>query len=108
MAERPTAYLKDAWAREPVLVAFFTTGVVGAHYNSALLCPPHGTKYAMMINQAAAYNQPVPLQDDGNMSHMPSHSQDLQGPRLEWLKKLRAPLVTWRRLPPLWPITYEK
>ncbi|XP_032727202.1 NADH dehydrogenase [ubiquinone] 1 alpha subcomplex subunit 3-like [Lontra canadensis] len=89
MAERPTAYLKDAWARELVLVAFFTTGAGGAaYYNSALLCLPHGTKYAMMINQVTAYNQPVPPQDDGNMPHMPSHPQDLQGPRLEWLKKL--------------------
>ncbi|EFB30118.1 hypothetical protein PANDA_017882, partial [Ailuropoda melanoleuca] len=46
------------------------------------------TKYATMINQATPYNYPVPLRDDGNMPDVPSRPQDLQGPSMEWLKKL--------------------
>ncbi|XP_008072060.1 NADH dehydrogenase [ubiquinone] 1 alpha subcomplex subunit 3 isoform X1 [Carlito syrichta] len=78
------AFLKDAWAKEPVLVVSFT--VAGL----AIILPPLSpyTKYAAMINKVTPYNYPVPLRDDGNMPDVPSHPQDPQGPSLEWLKKL--------------------
>ncbi|XP_076986942.1 NADH dehydrogenase [ubiquinone] 1 alpha subcomplex subunit 3 [Tamandua tetradactyla] len=84
MAARVAAFLKNAWAKEPVLVVSFTIGGL------ALIVPvlsPY-TKYASMINQATPYNYPVPLRDDGNMPDVPSHPQDPQGPSLEWLKNL--------------------
>ncbi|XP_035578698.1 NADH dehydrogenase [ubiquinone] 1 alpha subcomplex subunit 3-like [Zalophus californianus] len=81
---RLATFLKDAWAKEPVLVASFTIGGL------ALVLPTLSpfTKYATMINQATPYNYPVPLRDDGNMSNVPSHPQDPQGRSLEWLKNL--------------------
>ncbi|XP_040313838.1 NADH dehydrogenase [ubiquinone] 1 alpha subcomplex subunit 3 isoform X2 [Herpailurus yagouaroundi] len=84
MAGRLTAFLKDVWAKEPVLVASFT--IAGL----AIILPTISpfTKYATMINQATPYNYPVPLRDDGNMPDVPSHPQDPEGPSLEWLKKL--------------------
>ncbi|XP_008589646.1 PREDICTED: NADH dehydrogenase [ubiquinone] 1 alpha subcomplex subunit 3 [Galeopterus variegatus] len=84
MAARLAAFLKNAWAKEPVLVASFTIGTL------AIILPPLSpyTKYAIMINQVTPYNYPVPLRDDGNMPDVPSHPQDPQGPSLEWLKKL--------------------
>ncbi|KAM6223570.1 NADH dehydrogenase [ubiquinone] 1 alpha subcomplex subunit 3 [Rhynchocyon petersi] len=84
MASRIAAFLKNAWAKEPVLVVSFTIGGL------AIILPPLSpyTKYASMINQATPYSYPVPLRDDGNMPDVPSHPQDPQGPSLEWLKKL--------------------
>ena len=35
------------------------------------------------------------------------HAQHALVPSLDWLKKLWAPLVTWRRSPPLWTIKAE-
>uniref|UniRef100_A0A671E5I4 NADH dehydrogenase [ubiquinone] 1 alpha subcomplex subunit 3 n=1 Tax=Rhinolophus ferrumequinum TaxID=59479 RepID=A0A671E5I4_RHIFE len=54
-----------------------------------ILPPPVSpfTKYPTTINQVTPYNYPVPVQDDGNMADMLSHSQDPRGPSLEWLKK---------------------
>ncbi|KAM6154603.1 NADH dehydrogenase [ubiquinone] 1 alpha subcomplex subunit 3 [Erethizon dorsatum] len=83
MASRVTAFLKNAWAQEPVLVVSFVLG--GLAITVPLLSPY--TKYANMINQATPYNYPVPVRDDGNMPDVPSHPQDPQGPSLEWLKK---------------------
>ncbi|XP_034858725.1 NADH dehydrogenase [ubiquinone] 1 alpha subcomplex subunit 3-like [Mirounga leonina] len=84
MARRLATFLKDACAREPVLVVSFTIGGL------TLILPTLSpfTKYATMINQATPYNYPVPLQDDGNMADVSSHPQDPQGPSLEWLKNL--------------------
>ncbi|XP_047692456.1 NADH dehydrogenase [ubiquinone] 1 alpha subcomplex subunit 3 isoform X1 [Prionailurus viverrinus] len=79
-----TAFLKDVWAKEPVLVASFT--IAGLAVILPTISP--FTKYATMINQATPYNYPVPLRDDGNMPDVPSHPQDPEGPSLEWLKKL--------------------
>ncbi|XP_041607871.1 NADH dehydrogenase [ubiquinone] 1 alpha subcomplex subunit 3-like [Vulpes lagopus] len=84
MARRFAAFLKDAWAKELVLVASFTIGSLAV----ILLTLSPFTKYATMINQAMPYNYPAPLQDDGNMPDVPSHLQDSQGPSLEWLKEL--------------------
>ncbi|XP_012919156.1 NADH dehydrogenase [ubiquinone] 1 alpha subcomplex subunit 3-like [Mustela lutreola] len=84
MAGRLATFLKDAWAKEPVLVASFTIGGL------AIILPALSpfTKYAAMINQVTPYNYPVPVRDDGNMPDVPSHPQDPQGPSLEWLKNL--------------------
>ncbi|XP_005664878.2 NADH dehydrogenase [ubiquinone] 1 alpha subcomplex subunit 3 isoform X1 [Sus scrofa] len=78
------SFLKNAWAKEPVLVASFAIGGL------AIILPslsPY-TNYAIRINRATPYNYPVPLRDDGNMPDVPSHPQDPQGPSLEWLKNL--------------------
>ncbi|XP_037674834.1 NADH dehydrogenase [ubiquinone] 1 alpha subcomplex subunit 3 isoform X2 [Choloepus didactylus] len=84
MAARVAAFLKNAWAKEPVLVVSFTIG--GLAFIVPALSPY--TKYSNMINQATPYNYPVPVRDDGNMPDVPSHPQDPQGPSLEWLKNL--------------------
>ncbi|XP_004414241.1 PREDICTED: NADH dehydrogenase [ubiquinone] 1 alpha subcomplex subunit 3-like [Odobenus rosmarus divergens] len=83
MAGRLATFLKDAWAKELVLVVPFT--IRGLTLILPTLSP---FKYACMINQATPYNYPVPLRDDGNMPGVPSHAQDPQGPSLEWLRKL--------------------
>ncbi|XP_042636697.1 NADH dehydrogenase [ubiquinone] 1 alpha subcomplex subunit 3-like [Orycteropus afer afer] len=84
MATRPAVFLKNAWTKELVLVTSFTIMAL------AIILPPLRpyTKYTNMINKATPYSYPVPLLDDGNMPYVPSHSQDPQGPSLEWLKKL--------------------
>ncbi|XP_008825957.1 NADH dehydrogenase [ubiquinone] 1 alpha subcomplex subunit 3 [Nannospalax galili] len=84
MAGRLAAFLKNAWAKEPVLVVSFAVGGL------ALILPPLSpyTKYAIMINEATPYNYPVPLRDDSNMPDVPSHPQDPEGPSLKWLKDL--------------------
>ncbi|KAB1261908.1 NADH dehydrogenase [ubiquinone] 1 alpha subcomplex subunit 3 [Camelus dromedarius] len=53
---RITAFLKNAWAKEPVLVASFTNG------NLAIILPTLSpcTKYAVMINWSTRYKHPVP------------------------------------------------
>ncbi|XP_045717483.1 NADH dehydrogenase [ubiquinone] 1 alpha subcomplex subunit 3-like [Phyllostomus hastatus] len=81
MAGRLAAFLKNAWAKEPVPVASFTTGGL------AIILPIF-SPYAIMINEATPYSYPVPVRDAGNMHDVPSHPQDPQGPSLEWLKKL--------------------
>nr|XP_039333794.1 NADH dehydrogenase [ubiquinone] 1 alpha subcomplex subunit 3-like [Saimiri boliviensis boliviensis] len=84
MAARLGTFLKNAWDKEPVLVMSFFIGTL-----AVILLPisPY-FKYSVMINKATPYNYPVPVRDDGNMPDIPSHPQDLQGPRLEWLKNL--------------------
>ncbi|XP_074070179.1 NADH dehydrogenase [ubiquinone] 1 alpha subcomplex subunit 3-like [Macrotis lagotis] len=84
MAGRLGRFLKEAWAKEPVVTMSFTIGTM------ALLLPPLSphTKYAGMMNRATPYNYPVPVRDDGNMPDIPSHPQDPEGPSLQWLKNL--------------------
>ncbi|XP_047385175.1 NADH dehydrogenase [ubiquinone] 1 alpha subcomplex subunit 3 isoform X1 [Sciurus carolinensis] len=55
MAAKLAAFLKNAWAKEPVLVVSFTIGSL------AVILPPLSpyTKYAIMINKATPYNYPV-------------------------------------------------
>uniref|UniRef100_A0A8C0R3U8 NADH dehydrogenase [ubiquinone] 1 alpha subcomplex subunit 3 n=1 Tax=Canis lupus dingo TaxID=286419 RepID=A0A8C0R3U8_CANLU len=55
MAERHAAFLKDAWAKEPVLVESFTIG--GLAVILPIVSP--FTKYATMNNQATPYNYPI-------------------------------------------------
>ncbi|KAG6935930.1 NADH dehydrogenase (ubiquinone) 1 alpha subcomplex, 3, 9kDa [Chelydra serpentina] len=78
------AFLKDAWAKEPVITVSFAIGILAA---VALWLSPY-TKYSGMINQATPYVYPVPVRDDGNMPDIPSHPCDKEGPNLDWLKKL--------------------
>ncbi|XP_008115436.1 NADH dehydrogenase [ubiquinone] 1 alpha subcomplex subunit 3 [Anolis carolinensis] len=76
------AYLKNAWAKEPVIVVSCALGFV------AVILPwisPY-TKYSGMANEAVPYAYPVPVRDDGNMPDIPSHPCDKEGPSLDWLK----------------------
>ncbi|XP_006901396.1 PREDICTED: NADH dehydrogenase [ubiquinone] 1 alpha subcomplex subunit 3-like [Elephantulus edwardii] len=84
MMTRLSAFLKNAWTKESVLVVSFT--ITGLTVILPSLSPY--TKYASMINELTPYSYTMPLQDDGNMSDVSSHPQDPQSPSLEWLKKL--------------------
>ncbi|XP_032414707.1 NADH dehydrogenase [ubiquinone] 1 alpha subcomplex subunit 3 [Xiphophorus hellerii] len=78
------AFLKNAWNKEPVIVASCGIGLVG------IILPfisPY-TKYTKMINEVTPYSYPVPVRDDGNMPDVPSHPSEAKGRSLEWLKKL--------------------
>ncbi|XP_074075945.1 NADH dehydrogenase [ubiquinone] 1 alpha subcomplex subunit 3 isoform X2 [Macrotis lagotis] len=77
-------FLKEAWAKEPVVTVSFAIGTM------ALLLPPLSpySKYAGMMNRVTPYNYPVPVRDDGHMPDVPSHPQDPEGPSLQWLKNL--------------------
>uniref|UniRef100_A0AAA9SB69 NADH dehydrogenase [ubiquinone] 1 alpha subcomplex subunit 3 n=3 Tax=Bos TaxID=9903 RepID=A0AAA9SB69_BOVIN len=55
MAERVAAFLKNVWAKEPVLVASFA--IAGLAVILPTLSPY--TKYSLMINRATPYNYPV-------------------------------------------------
>ncbi|XP_044239345.2 NADH dehydrogenase [ubiquinone] 1 alpha subcomplex subunit 3-like [Ursus arctos] len=82
MNKRLASFLKDAWAKELVLVPSFTIG--GLTIILSTLSP--FIKYATMINQATPYNYPLPSpphQDDGNMLNALSHPQDPQGRSME-------------------------
>ncbi|KAI1885877.1 hypothetical protein AGOR_G00208290 [Albula goreensis] len=84
MAGRVAAFLKNAWAKEPVITVASGIGII------AVILPfvsPY-TKYSAMLNQAIPYNYPVPVRDDGNMPDIPSHPTESKGNSLEWLKKL--------------------
>ncbi|XP_054942905.1 NADH dehydrogenase [ubiquinone] 1 alpha subcomplex subunit 3-like [Physeter macrocephalus] len=78
------SFLKNAWAKELVLVVSSTIGGL------IIILPTMSpyTEYAIMINQASPYNHTVLLLDNGNIPNGSSHPQDPQGPSLEWLKKL--------------------
>ncbi|XP_055266720.1 NADH dehydrogenase [ubiquinone] 1 alpha subcomplex subunit 3 isoform X1 [Moschus berezovskii] len=54
MAERVAAFLKNVWAKEPVLVASFA--IAGLAVILPTLSPY--TKYSLMINRATPYNYP--------------------------------------------------
>ncbi|KAK2118056.1 NADH dehydrogenase [ubiquinone] 1 alpha subcomplex subunit 3 [Saguinus oedipus] len=84
MAARLGALLKNAWAKEPVLVVSFFIQTLAVILSP--ICPYF--KYSVIIDKATSYNYPVPVRDDGNMPDVPSHPQDPQGPSLEWLKNL--------------------
>ncbi|XP_042327020.1 NADH dehydrogenase [ubiquinone] 1 alpha subcomplex subunit 3 [Sceloporus undulatus] len=78
------AFLKNAWAKEPVIVVSCGIGILGM---TLPWISPY-TKYSGMANRAVPYVYPVPVRDDGNMPDIPSHPCDKEGPSLEWLKKL--------------------
>ncbi|XP_067881877.1 NADH dehydrogenase [ubiquinone] 1 alpha subcomplex subunit 3-like [Heterodontus francisci] len=78
------SYLKNTWAKEPVIVASFAIGTVAIL--TALLSP--STSYQAKMNQAVPYNYPVPVRDNGNMPDIPAHPCDKLGPSLEWMKNL--------------------
>ncbi|KAL4831221.1 hypothetical protein H8958_009009, partial [Nasalis larvatus] len=80
------AFLKNAWDKEPVLVASFVIGGLA----QALACSL-SLWFSVSLNQLFSpglWRRAVPVRDDGNMPDVPSHPQDPQGPSLEWLKKL--------------------
>ncbi|ELR45614.1 NADH dehydrogenase [ubiquinone] 1 alpha subcomplex subunit 3, partial [Bos mutus] len=82
------AFLKNVWAKEPVLVASFAIAGLGAvapgplPWEHRVLAP--GPPGSSLLSGFAL----LPLRDDGNMPDVPSHPQDPQGPSLEWLKRL--------------------
>ncbi|CAF97893.1 unnamed protein product, partial [Tetraodon nigroviridis] len=78
------AFLKNAWNKEPVILAACGIGLLGI--TLPLLSP--FTKYTAMINQAVPFSYPVPVRDDGNMPDVPSHPSEPKGNNLEWLKNL--------------------
>ncbi|CAM2110188.1 NADH dehydrogenase [ubiquinone] 1 alpha subcomplex subunit 3 [Caretta caretta] len=78
------AFLKDIWAKEPVITVSFAIGILAT---VAPLLSPY-TKFSGMINRATPYVYPVPVRDDGKMPNIPSHPCDKEGPSLDWLKKL--------------------
>lgn len=96
LAAIAAAFLKNAWPKLRVLVLFLTIG--GLAINLTPFCPY--TMYSTRINRATRHNNLMLLRDDGNILDIPSHPQ---GPSLEWLKKLQALPLTWRRPCPLWP-----
>ncbi|XP_023152059.1 NADH dehydrogenase [ubiquinone] 1 alpha subcomplex subunit 3 [Amphiprion ocellaris] len=78
------AFLKNAWNKEPVIVASCAIGLLGAVL--PFLSPY--TKYTSMLNAAVPYNYPVPVRDDGNMDDVPAHPCEPKGRSLDWLKNL--------------------
>ncbi|XP_069393685.1 NADH dehydrogenase [ubiquinone] 1 alpha subcomplex subunit 3 [Paralichthys olivaceus] len=78
------AFLKNAWNKEPVILASCAIGALGVVV--PFISPI--TKYTGMINSAVPYNYPVPVRDDGNMPDVPAHPCEPKGNNLEWLKKL--------------------
>ncbi|XP_072250271.1 NADH dehydrogenase [ubiquinone] 1 alpha subcomplex subunit 3 [Leuresthes tenuis] len=78
------AFLKNAWNKEPVIVASCGIGLVG------IILPfiSPFTKYTAMLNAAVPYTYPVPVRDDGKMPDVPAHPRDPMGNNLDWLKKL--------------------
>ncbi|XP_064233851.1 NADH dehydrogenase [ubiquinone] 1 alpha subcomplex subunit 3-like [Aotus nancymaae] len=84
MAARLCALLKNAWAREPVLVVSFFIGSL------TVILPPISPYFKYSVkDKATSYNCIVPVCHDGNMPDLPSHPQKPQGPSLEWLKNLQ-------------------
>uniref|UniRef100_A0A6P8SE96 NADH dehydrogenase [ubiquinone] 1 alpha subcomplex subunit 3 n=1 Tax=Geotrypetes seraphini TaxID=260995 RepID=A0A6P8SE96_GEOSA len=84
MASKIGNFIKNAWAKEPVITAAVAIGIVAV---VTPLVSPY-TKYSAMMNKAVPYTYPVPLRDDGNMPDVPSHPCEKLGPNLEWLKNL--------------------
>ncbi|XP_078280763.1 NADH dehydrogenase [ubiquinone] 1 alpha subcomplex subunit 3 isoform X2 [Rhinoraja longicauda] len=78
------AFLKNAWAKEPVIVTSFAIGI------TALMLPwvSPVAHYQTKMNCAVPLQYPVPVRDDDNMPDIPSHPCDKIGPSLEWLKRL--------------------
>uniref|UniRef100_A0A8D0B5H5 NADH dehydrogenase [ubiquinone] 1 alpha subcomplex subunit 3 n=1 Tax=Salvator merianae TaxID=96440 RepID=A0A8D0B5H5_SALMN len=82
VASRVTTFLKNVWAKEPVLC--MSCAITAAAIVLPFISPY--TKYSDMISEATPYMYPVPVRDDGNMPDIPSHPCDKEGPNLEWLK----------------------
>uniref|UniRef100_UPI0037E80B7D NADH dehydrogenase [ubiquinone] 1 alpha subcomplex subunit 3 n=1 Tax=Semicossyphus pulcher TaxID=241346 RepID=UPI0037E80B7D len=78
------AFLKNAWNKEPVIVASCAIGLLG--FVLPFISPI--TKYSGMINSAVPYNYPVPVRDDGKMADIPDHPCEAKGSNLAWLKTL--------------------
>uniref|UniRef100_A0A2K6RX34 NADH dehydrogenase [ubiquinone] 1 alpha subcomplex subunit 3 n=1 Tax=Rhinopithecus roxellana TaxID=61622 RepID=A0A2K6RX34_RHIRO len=79
MAARLGAFLKNAWDKEPVLVASFVIGGL------AIIMPSFSPyfKYSIMINKATPYNYPA-AGEKGHRIELSSHStqhQSCPGPR---------------------------
>uniref|UniRef100_A0A671FHM6 NADH dehydrogenase [ubiquinone] 1 alpha subcomplex subunit 3 n=1 Tax=Rhinolophus ferrumequinum TaxID=59479 RepID=A0A671FHM6_RHIFE len=75
------AFLKNAWAKEPVLVV---APIIGRLDIILPLLSPY-TDHTVMINQAIL-QLPAPSETRG-MADVPA-TPDCQRPSLEWLKKL--------------------
>ncbi|XP_063292061.1 NADH dehydrogenase [ubiquinone] 1 alpha subcomplex subunit 3 [Pelobates fuscus] len=78
------AFLKNAWAKEPVITASAAIGLM------AVIIPvvsPY-TRLTGELNKATPYNYPVPVRDDGNMPDVPSHPIEKLGPNIDWFKNM--------------------
>uniref|UniRef100_A0A2R8P0I5 NADH dehydrogenase [ubiquinone] 1 alpha subcomplex subunit 3 n=1 Tax=Callithrix jacchus TaxID=9483 RepID=A0A2R8P0I5_CALJA len=73
MAARLGAFLKNAWAKEPVLVVSFFIGTL------AVILPPISPyfKYSVMINKATPYNYPAVGEE---LSSRSTRSESCPGP----------------------------
>ncbi|XP_071252681.1 NADH dehydrogenase [ubiquinone] 1 alpha subcomplex subunit 3 [Salvelinus alpinus] len=78
------AFLKNAWNKEPVVLAACAIGLLAV--TVPLVSPL--TKYSGMMNAAVPYNYPVPVRNNGKMDDVPSHPCDPKGPNLDWIKSL--------------------
>ncbi|XP_008321395.2 NADH dehydrogenase [ubiquinone] 1 alpha subcomplex subunit 3 [Cynoglossus semilaevis] len=81
---RVLAFLKNAWAKEPIFT--IAGGMVVAGIILPLISPL--TKYSNKINESMPYNYPVPVRDNGSMPDIPSHPSEPKGRSLEWLKNM--------------------
>uniref|UniRef100_A0A8D2EPK1 NADH dehydrogenase [ubiquinone] 1 alpha subcomplex subunit 3 n=1 Tax=Theropithecus gelada TaxID=9565 RepID=A0A8D2EPK1_THEGE len=78
MAARLGAFLKNAWDKEPVLVASFVIGGL------AIIMPTFSpyVKYSIMINKATPYNYPAAEKGHRiELSSHPTQHQSCPGPR---------------------------
>ncbi|XP_074538866.1 NADH dehydrogenase [ubiquinone] 1 alpha subcomplex subunit 3 [Halichoeres trimaculatus] len=78
------AFLKNAWNKEPVILASCAIGLLG--FVLPFVSPY--TKYSSMLNAAVPYNYPVPVRDDGSMPDVPEHPCKPSGDNMEFLKNL--------------------
>ncbi|KAM4825197.1 NADH dehydrogenase [ubiquinone] 1 alpha subcomplex subunit 3 isoform 1-T1 [Thomomys bottae] len=89
MASRITAFLKDVWGKEPVLVVSFALGGL------AIILPaisPY-TKYSSRINAATPYNYPVPFLSAPPVSQYPYETMGICQMCPATLRSPKAP--TW-------------
>ncbi|KAG7475218.1 NADH dehydrogenase [ubiquinone] 1 alpha subcomplex subunit 3 [Solea senegalensis] len=77
-------FLKNAWNKEPVIMASCVVGAVGLvlPFVSPL------TKYSRMMNSRVPYIYPVPVRDDGTLPDVPAHPCEPSGHNMEWFKNL--------------------
>uniref|UniRef100_A0A673AV82 NADH dehydrogenase [ubiquinone] 1 alpha subcomplex subunit 3 n=1 Tax=Sphaeramia orbicularis TaxID=375764 RepID=A0A673AV82_9TELE len=71
-------FLKNAWNKEPVILASCTIGLLGCVFKP----------FTVTLFFLNCLSNPVPVRDDGNMPDIPSHPCEPKGNNLEWLKKL--------------------
>uniref|UniRef100_A0A8C9GLS5 NADH dehydrogenase [ubiquinone] 1 alpha subcomplex subunit 3 n=1 Tax=Piliocolobus tephrosceles TaxID=591936 RepID=A0A8C9GLS5_9PRIM len=76
MVARLGAFLKNAWDKEPVLVASFVIGGL------AIILPSFSPyfKYSIMINKATPYNYPA-TGEKGHRIELSTQHQSCPGPR---------------------------